>query len=74
MVYNKTASLSQKEKLLKMTVRYSSLLMYLAIKKCCLWRDFFEYQKAENMQEMNKNLHIFGFLIIWDIEQKHPLV
>lgn len=34
---------------------------------------FLECKKAENMQEMNKNLHIFGLLIILDIEQKHPV-
>ncbi len=37
----------------------------------CIWQlkngygsMFFECKKAENMQEINKNLHIFGLLII----------
>lgn len=34
---------------------------------------FFEYKKAENMQKMNKNLHIFSLFTIRDIKQKLPV-
>jgi hypothetical protein len=43
-----------------------------AIKKAIFGSMIFECKKAENKQEMNKNLHIFGFLIMGDIELKHP--
>lgn len=40
----------------------------------CIWQlksavydsMFFECKKADNMQEVNKNLHNFGLLIYWD--------
>jgi hypothetical protein len=52
----------------------------IRISQKCIWQlknagygsMFFECKKAENMQEMNKNLHVFGLLIILDIEQRHP--
>jgi ribosomal protein S6 len=48
----------------------------------CIWQlrnavygsMFFECKKAENIQEMNKNLHIFGLFITWDIKLLPPLL
>lgn len=35
---------------------------------------FFEYKKAKNMYKMNEDLHIFGFFIIRDIEEKRLIM
>lgn len=35
---------------------------------------FFEYKKAKNMHKANEKLHIFGLLILFDIEEKLPLI
>lgn len=48
--------------------------MYLAFEDVVFGSMIFECKKAENKQEMNKNLHILGFYIMGDIEQKHPLL
>ncbi|KIL73924.1 hypothetical protein SD78_2982 [Bacillus badius] len=41
--------------------QFSEGYLFWHLKSAVYGRIFFEYKKAENMQEMNKNLHIFSF-------------
>lgn len=56
--------------------------MFSTITNYCIWQlinvvygsMFFEYKKVKNMHKVNEKLHISGLLIIFDIEEKRPIV